>query len=496
MLTKTLKKIFQKLPKAYFLCIPSAILCRIPNICSSLATSGKLRLLPITYRTILHPFFLFLLLSFFSCSPTNQDSESTDLPNILLIISDDQGWTDYSFMGHPHIQTPRIDRLGSESFTFTRGYVTAPLCSPSLASMMSGLYPHQHGVTGNDPLFEFEGRRYGPEWMVARKAKFQPIQDRYYQNKLLTQYLNEAGYLSLQTGKWWMGSWEDAYFTTGMTHGDPSKGGRHGDEGLKIGREGLKSVEDVINESQESENPFFIWYAPFLPHSPHTPPDSLEQKYLELAPTPAVARYWAMCEWFDITCGQILDMIEERGMTDNTLVIYVCDNGWIQAPERNNRYAPRSKRTPYEYGIRTPIMYKWPGMISPNMDTITNVSSLDILPTILAAIGQEAESKLPGVNMMDTGALKSRKTVFAENLDHDIFDTSQPNRSLLHRIALEYPWKLIVPDTTHLPDASVELFNVLKDPHEQNNVAGEEVEIVNKMKASMDDWWTPEHLKR
>jgi len=493
---KTLTNVFCKLHKAYFLCFSSFVLCRIPDNFSSLPTSGKPRLLPIVYQNIFRPLSLFFLLAFLSCSPTNQVSESRDLPNILLIISDDQGWTDYSFMGHPHIQTPRIDRLASESFTFTRGYVTAPLCSPSLASMMSGLYPHQHGVTGNDPRFEFEGQRYGPEWMVARKAKFQPIQDRYYQHKLLTQYLNEAGYLSLQTGKWWMGSWEDAYFTQGMTHGDPTKGGRHGDEGLKIGREGLKSVEDLINESEESENPFFIWYAPFLPHSPHTPPDSLEQKYLELAPTPAIARYWAMCEWFDITCGQILDMIEERGMTDHTLVIYVCDNGWIQAPERNNRYAPRSKRTPYEYGIRTPIMYKWPGVISPKMDTITNVSSLDILPTILAAIGQEAGTELPGVNIMDPDALKNRKTVFAEALDHDIFDTSQPNRSLRYRIALEYPWKLIFPDTTHLPDASVELFNVLEDPHERNNVAAEEMEKVNEMKASIDDWWTPEHLKR
>ncbi len=81
-------------------------------------------------------------------------SEATDAkqPNIVLIISDDHAWTDYSFAGHPHAKTPSIDRLAAEGLTFTRGYVTTAICSPSLATMLTGLYPHQHGITGNDPV--------------------------------------------------------------------------------------------------------------------------------------------------------------------------------------------------------------------------------------------------------------------------------------------------------------------------------------------------------
>ena len=89
-------------------------------------------------------------------------------PNIIYILSDDQAWSDYGFMGHPFIETPNIDKMAYEGLTFTRGYVTAPLCSPSLASIITGLYPHQHGITGNDPAFDFEEKRYSKEWQLER----------------------------------------------------------------------------------------------------------------------------------------------------------------------------------------------------------------------------------------------------------------------------------------------------------------------------------------
>ena len=86
---------------------------------------------------------------FISCEAPEEATERP--PNVLLIISDDQAYTDYGFMGHPDIETPRLDALAEQSLTFTRGYVTAPLCSPSLASLITGLYAYQHGITGNDP---------------------------------------------------------------------------------------------------------------------------------------------------------------------------------------------------------------------------------------------------------------------------------------------------------------------------------------------------------
>jgi uncharacterized sulfatase len=446
-----------------------------------------LRLLAISIATLL----------FSACQSTRPEETAPDPdpPNVLLIISDDQAWTDYGFMGHEQIETPRLDRLASESLTFSRAYVTAPLCSPSLATIMTGLYPHQHGITGNDPLFEWEGRRYSPEWNAERRRRFDPVLKRFLDQTLLTERLAEKHYLSLQTGKLWTGSWRDSHFTHGMTHGDPERGGRHGDEGLTIGREGLEPIYRFMEEADSLDRPFFIWYAPFLPHAPHTPPQELEAKYLEIAPTPAIARYWAMCEWFDQTCGALLDHLEEKGLTENTLVVYVCDNGWIQEPDQPNRYAERSKRSPYEGGIRTPFMFKLPGKIEARMDTTTLAGSIDIVPTILSICELAPDETLPGVNVLDREALQQRKTIFAEAYDHDIADVNEPTRSLQYRIGLEYPWKLILPDTLNLPKATPELFNTQTDPFENQDLATQEPEIVQRLHREIDAWWIPAHYR-
>ncbi len=441
-------------------------------------------------------FGLGLLCLFISCQPTDTSTSTTAEeiipPNVLLIISDDQAWTDYGFMGHEQIETPHLDALAQHSLTFTRSYVAAPLCSPSLATMMTGLYPHQHGITGNDPTFEFEGKRYSKEWRMERKRWFDQLKHRFYEHRLLTEYVEQLNYLSLQTGKWWLGSWQEAHFTHGMTHGDPERGGRHGDDGLTIGREGLAPIYDFIAEAQTEARPFFIWYAPFLPHAPHNPPDSLAQKYLQKAPTPAIANYWAMCEWFDQTCGALIDHLEEQGLSDHTLVIYVCDNGWIQQPDQPNRYASRSKRTPYEGGIRTPMMFQWPGKITPRIDTTTLVSSIDIVPSVLAACGIETEEVLPGVNVLDEELLANREAVFAEAFLHDIPSVDTPTLGLTHRIGIDYPWKLIWPEERNVPDGEMELYHIGQDPLEQDNMAKEEGEKVEELKEKVEKWWSGE----
>ena len=110
----------------------------------------------------------------------------------------------------------------------------------------------------------------------------------------------------------------------------------------------------------EEEKPFFLWCAPFLPHTPHQPPERLLAHYRDRVDSIHLARYYAMCEWFDETCGQMMKMIGDKGLENNTLVVYVTDNGWIQHPERKG-YDLKSKQSPYEAGVRTPIMFRWPG---------------------------------------------------------------------------------------------------------------------------------------
>lgn len=411
------------------------------------------------------------------CLSCGKPATEPKQPNIILIISDDQGWSDYGFMGHPSIETPNLDALAKSSLCFTHGYASAPLCSPSLASLITGLYAHQHGITGNDPAFSFEGPHYSEEWLLTRKPLFDTLKANFYQHKLLTQYLADAGYRSLQTGKWWLGSWQEGHFDQGMTHGDPAKSGRHGDEGLKIGREGLDEVYDFIKDSRELDKPFFIWYAPFLPHTPHTPPDSLLNKYLKKTDSEYVAKYWAMCEWFDQTCGQLMNHIKNNDLENETLVIYTCDNGWIQNPDENG-YAERSKRSPYEMGIRTPLMIKWPGVVNPRLEKENPVSNIDIVPTILTA-AKIKYNDLPGLNLL--GELPKKRMIYAEAFDHDIQDIHQPTKSLQYQIGIEYPWKLILPNPAMVYDRNPELYDLSTDEDEQRNEVDENPAVLAEL---------------
>ena len=413
--------------------------------------------------------------------PTRAAASAAKKPNVVLIISDDQGWGDYGFMGHDVIKTPHIDRLASQSLVLTRGYVPTSLCRPSLATLSTGLYPHQHRIVGNDP--KGGGRNH-----AGREAMIQ----RFEQLPSVPRLLGKNGYVSFQSGKWWEGHHTRGGFTAGMTHGDVKRGGRHGDAGLKIGRQGMKPLFDFIDRAVKVDRkPFFIWYAPFLPHTPHNPPKRLLAKYTAPGRSPFIARYHAMCEWFDETCGQLLAYLDKNRLADNTLVAYICDNGWIQRPDRGGADFNRSKRSPYDGGVRTPIMLRWPGRIQPRTDKQTLASSIDLPPTILTACGVKPTAQMPGLNLLDTPAVEKRKTLFGEVFTHDVVDLADPATSLRHRWCVEGRWKLIVPSKRHVPDGRTELYDLIADPHEKNDLAVKHPDTVARLRKLLDQWWTP-----
>lgn len=415
-------------------------------------------------------------------------------PNIVFIISDDQAWTDYGFMGHGAVETPHLDKLSSESVWFDRGYVPTALCRPSLMTLVTGHYAHKHGVTGNDPSPKY-AERNSPLYNERRATLITHIE----RFDTLPELLNKRGYLTHQSGKWWEGSSKHGGFTHGMTRGFPERGGRHGDDGLKIGRVGMTPIEDFVDTAIEQEKPFFLWYAPFLPHTPHNPPERLLRKYLKDERSVQIARYYAMCEWFDETCGQLIDMIDDKGLRENTLIVYVTDNGWIQNPSANG-YAPRSKQTPYEGGIRTPIMFSWPGTLDPKKRGEL-VSSIDLVPTILAAAGARTPEDLPGLNLLEnlmTGAEITRKAIYGEGFAHDIADIAKPEASLLYRWCIEGKWKLLLTydgevnryKTTHpRNEKRPQLFDLIADPFETQNLAAENGDLVKRLAMQIGNWW-------
>ena len=194
-----------------------------------------------------------------------------------------------------------------------------------------------------------------------------------------------------------------------------------------------------------------------------------------------------MVEWFDETCGELLSYLDREGLAENTIVTYVVDNGWIQDPEKP-RYAPRSKQSQYDGGLRTPIMVRWPGHIAPRMsDTV--VSSLDFLPTILAACKIPAPEGLGGVNLLDDAAVAARQAVFGECFTHTSKDLQNPSANLRWRWVIAEDWKLIVPAAQNEPDAVVELYNLKADPNEEHNLAKDQPERVEKLRARLDAWW-------
>jgi uncharacterized sulfatase len=413
----------------------------------------------------------------------NVSSKAQNQPNIVFILSDDQSWTDYSFMDDKNIETPRIDQFTKESLTFTRGYVPTPLCSPSLATIITGLYPKDHGILGNDKVYErVKGDR--PTSQKNRAEAYKPVISAFEKQTTLPDMLKEKGYLSFQTGKWWHGNHKIGGFDDGMTHGNPKRGGRHGDYGLKIGRTGLDTINNYVELALKEKKPFFLWYAPFLPHRPHTPPQRLLDKYLKKTDSESLAKYWAMIEWFDETCGQLFDMFEEKGLTENTMFVYVCDNGWAQNPKKDG-YLKHSKRAPYDMGIRTPIMYKWKGKITPKMDNSTISSSIDMVPTVLDILGIEKPANLPGISVLDEKALADRKGFFGEVYAHD-FDTIE--NSMFYNMAIFPPYKIIVPDPIRKKNEVIQLFNIDKDPFEKNNIAESNPDIVKDLQSKIKEF--------
>lgn len=417
-----------------------------------------------------------------------------DKPNIVLIISDDQAWTDYGFMAHETIQTPQLDQLAKQSVLFRHGYVPTALCRPSLLTLATGHYAHRHGVTGNDPSPKNTSAK--SERYVQQRHQLISFLDRF---QTLPERLAEQGYLSHQSGKWWEGSFTHGGFSHGMTRGFPNPGGRHGDDGLKIGRNGMQPIRDFVEHAVEQQQPFFLWYAPFLPHTPHNPPARLLAKYENAGLPITVAKYYAMCEWFDESCGELLGILDARQIRRNTLIVYVTDNGWIQHPERNG-YAARSKQTPYEGGVRTPVMFCWPQELEP-ADRPDLVSSIDLFPTILAAAGAQAPADLPGLNLLPnlrSGEAIDREAIFGEGFAHDIADIAKPEASLLYRWCIEAKWKLLLTydgevnryQSTHpRTERRPQLFNLKDDPHERQNVAGEHPEVVARLAARIGNWY-------
>lgn len=442
---------------------------------------------------IIRRWALFVLV-LLSTAPGMLRAEAPKRPNIVLIISDDQAWTDFGFMGHPHIQTPHLDRFSKESLLFRHAYVPSSLCCPSLAAVLTGKYPHQTKITGNEPPRPSNvagGKVYQDPGFLKQ---VQELNGFIGQHPRLPAEFGKQGYLSFQTGKWWAGNYATGGFTHGMSHGETERGGRHGDDGLAIGRKTMKPISDFMDQAKQQEKPFLIWYAPMLPHQPHDPPERLLRKYRDKSPSLHVTKYWAMCERFDETCGELLGLLEQRAIADNTIVVFMVDNGWIQDPEKP-KFRSDSKLSQYDGGLRFPLMIRWPGRVKPRQSD-DPVSTIDIAPTLYQACGVPVPAGLSGINLLNDQEISSREAVFGECFLHNAVDIHRPELNLTYRWCVTRKWKLILPHQANVlqpnkPGRQIapELYQITTDPLEEREISREHPAEVMALTGLIDSWW-------
>lgn len=446
-------------------------------------------------------------------------------PNVVLIISDDQTYTDFGFMGNDDVVTPNLDRLAEQSARYVNGYVPSSVCRPSLVSILTGRYPHQHGVYFNHPPPGFATLTKSP---AIGKAEFDSLRERaaslIRSQPTIPRRLAAAGYRCFQTGKYWEGHWRNAGFTEGMTIAEPTPDAKYGNKtlangdvvahgngdcGLSIGRETMQPIYDFIDDC--GDTPFFVWYAPFLPHTPHDSPKEYFDLYEARTDVPKHrVPYYAAISQFDDTVGDLVSFVEQRGQAENTIFVFVVDNGWepdagrYRSASREWDHTKRSKRAPFDFGLRTPILVRWDSRTK-SATHEAPVSSIDLLPTIFAATGlANRPDEFPGRNLWPSAigqkTLDAKLAVFGEIYPGDASSLGHPERNVAHRWIRKGNLKLI---TTHKQGALQSwgnylagdaLFDVVEDPTESRNLVGErEFEAaVGNLRKELNDWWDPD----
>ena len=500
------------------------------------------------FRTQTVNLFAMLLLLYL---PRHTEAESLpkslgeSRPNIVLIISDDHAWMDYGFMGNERVHTPNLDALAAKAAQLPNSYVPSSVCRPSLASILTGLYPHQHGIhfnhgpPGNSGYNRIDSQT---EYEKKRKIEFEWIGN----HQLLPRVLHEkGGYRCLQTGKFWEGHFRNGGFTEGMTTFSPpdptqTYGGirtlangvqvahGNGDTGLKIGRETMEPIRSFIQDCENDATPWFVWYAPYLPHLPHDAPDSY-WKLMEQRPgvLPWEKPYYASIAQFDSSVGELMLMVDELSDSQKTIFIFLADNGWRPSQNRSkNRKEEfnqtiRSKRAPFDDGVRTPMLICWEGVIPPQTDEGL-ASSVDIFPTLMSAAKIESSSPTfaSGIDLFsllqEGKEIPSDRSVYGEIYPGDATSLSNPEHDIAYRWIRKGKMKLIVPHPMikTAPTAGVShsdrgsdsiieawngyvkkpsLFNLANDPYERLNLASSPLYQKQRedLLKRLNEWWTP-----
>ncbi|MCE9533364.1 MAG: arylsulfatase [Planctomycetes bacterium] len=426
-------------------------------------------------------------------------SEPAKKPNIVLIMTDDQGYGDLACHGNPFIKTPNLDRLHGESVRFTDFHVS-PTCSPTRSALMTGRHEFRNGVTHT--IMERE--------RLTLKATTLP------------QVLKTAGYTTGIFGKWHLGD-EDAYqpgkrgFDEVFIHGCGGIGQTY--PGSCGDAPGNKYFDPVIRHNGVFEKttgyctdvffkqaekwidsvkgkPFFCYITPNAPHGPLICPPGSDTPYKDKVPAP-VAKFYGMITNIDTNVGQLLAMLKERGLEKDTLVIFMTDNGTATGADVFNAGMRGMKVTPYHGGTRVPSFWRWPGMLKGGVDVDLLTCSWDMLPTLAELAGAKMDGDLlkqvEGRSLVPL--LKDPKAEWADRFfyvhvgrwDPKIDPRQTPEKVQFANCSIY--WK-----NYHLVNAGRgekkwELYDLKSDPGEKSNIAAQNASTIETMEKAYDEWW-------
>jgi arylsulfatase A len=442
-----------------------------------------------------HRAFLVVLIGCFSilASSLVHAAEAPKTPNIILILTDDQGYADLGCYGSTRIRTPRIDRMAAEGIRFTDFYAPSSVCTPSRAAMLTGCYPQRVGMGEIPPVPN------GKPWMTRvlfRNAPFGIHPD----ETTIPEMLKSAGYATACVGKWHLGDQKpfmptsqgfDQFFGIMLTNDMPPVGFVRGE----------KLIEDNIDQStitgryteealkfirEKKDKPFFLFLSHTLPHVPLAASAKFKGKS-------AGGLYGDAVEEIDDSTGQVLDALKELDIDDRTLVIYTSDNGpWLAKGENGGLATPLrgGKGGTYEGGFRVPCIMRFPGTILPNSTCREMTTQMDFLPTFARFVGVEVKRPIDGKDITDLVLAKS-----GAKTPHESFFYYSGNR--LHAVR-SGKWKLKIPTTlaeefagyaqlenpdTEIPRA---LYDLENDPGEQKSVMADYPEVAGKLQAMIE----------
>jgi arylsulfatase A-like enzyme len=441
--------------------------------------------------------FVLLFLLNLTTRSAQRPTAANRKPNVVIIMGDDLGICDVSMYDCKGIPTPNIDSIAAKGVKFTNGYVTAPVCSPSRAAIMTGRYQHRYG-------FEFNA---GPLQRATNdKEMGLPLTE-----ITLAQAMKKAGYATGMVGKWHLGMQDkfhpvqrgfDEYFGFlfgANTYVDPNRADAQnaepvsGDNNTAWPRIKLNPVyrnqtpieeEDYLTEAftreavayieRHKNKPFFL-YAPF--NAPHTPLQAMK-KYTDRfqhIKDPRRQVYAAMVSALDDGAGAILKKLRDTGLEQNTLVVFLSDNGCATYTGAcTNDPLRYGKLTHFEGGFRVPFALQYPAQIKGGMTYDKPISALDLFPTAVALAGGELPKDRPydGVNLLPYLTNQNKRA------PHAVLCWRNGENAGVRRDN----WKLFKGGDKYW------LFDLSQDPGEKHNVAEQNPRIVTDLKNELQKW--------